>query len=332
MCQSRPGSGKRRQFSFDSSRPSRNCTAGTVRCLLFLFVIVAALYPAAFAQCSLTVQGVFPFTTFATQRTVTATADCGAGTVGISWGDLNDQNTSSGTSPLVINHTFSNVGPQLHFVSVSGSDGSATEYLSFQTEPDPSATFAGAQSSQVTAPVAVLPLPTSPTPPPSIAPITIHFECGSAIDSNGNFYPDASAAPLYITCDSIPENVPFAPNQAQNVTVEVGTSGLASTFGSVRFPTKETCAAWAVTPIVFFLGVRIRRRRARLGSLLGVCAILYLSLSITSCGGGFSSPSGTQATQAGKYQVNVISVPNGSTPTGFVQTTLIVPLTVSQTQ
>jgi hypothetical protein len=328
VCQSRPGSGKLRQFSFDSSRPSRNCAAGTVRYLLFLFVIVAALYPAAFAQCSLKVQGVFPFTTFATQRTVTATADCGAGTVGISWGDPNDQNNSSGTSPLVINHTFSNVGPQLHFVSVSGGDGStATEYFSFQTDPAPSATFAGAQSSQVTAPVAVLPLP--PIGPPVInPPITIHFECGSAIDSNGNFYPDASAAPLYITCNSIPANVPFAPNQAQNVIVEVGTSGLASTFGSVRFPTKETYAAWAMTPIVFFLGVRIRRRRARLGSLLGVCAILCLSLSITSCGGGFSSPSGTQATQAGQYQVNVISV----VPDGFVQTTLIFPLTVSPTQ
>jgi hypothetical protein len=332
VYQSRPGSGKLRQCSCDTSSPSCNPGARTVRWLLFLFAIVAVLYPPAFAQCHLKVQGAFPFTTFATQRTVTATADCGAGTVGINWGDLNDQNTSSGTSPLVINHTFSNVGPQLHFVSVSGSDGSATEYLSFQTEPDPSATFAGAQSSQVTAPVAVLPLPPPPTPPPSIAPITIHFECGSAIDSNGKIYPDASAAPLYITCNSIPANVSFAFNQSQNATVEVGTSGLASTFGSVRFPTKETYAAWAMTPIVLFLGVRIRRRRARLGSLLGVCAILCLSLSMTSCGGGFSSPSGTQATQAGQYQVNVISVPNGSTPTGFVQTTLIVPLTVSQTQ
>jgi hypothetical protein len=329
MCQSRPRSGRLRQFLVDSSSPSCNPGARSVRWLLFLFAIVAVLYPPAFAQCSLKVQGSPPTGTFTTQRTVTATADCGAGAiVFINWGDPNDPNNLSGTSPLVVNHTFSSVNQQLYFITVFGrGEVPATAYLSFQTDPAPSATFAGAQSSQVTAPVAVLPLP--PIGPPVInPPITIHFECGSAIDSNGNFYPDASAAPLYITCNSIPANVPFAPNQAQNVIVEVGTSGLASTFGSVRFPTKETYAAWAMTPIVFFLGVRIRRRRARLGSLLGVCAILCLSLSITSCGGGFSSPSETQATQAGQYQVNVISV----VPDGFVQTTLIVPLTVSPTQ
>jgi hypothetical protein len=329
MYQSRPGSGKLRQFLIDSRPPSRNSGARTVRWLLFLFSIVTALYPAAFAQCSLKVQGSLPTGTFTTQRTVTATADCGAGAiVFVNWGDPNDPNNLSGTSPLVVNHTFSSVNQQLYFITVFGrGEVPATAYFSFQTELDPSAAFAGDKPSQVTAPIAVLPPP--PAEPSVInPPITIHFECGSAIDSNGNFYPDASAAPLYITCNSIPANVSFASNQAQNITVEVGTSGPASTFTAARLPTKEIYAAWAMTSIVFFLGVRIRRRRARLGSLLGACAILCLSLSITSCGGGFSSPSMAQATQAGQYQVNVISV----VPEGFVQTTLIVPLTVSPTQ
>jgi hypothetical protein len=322
VCQSSPGSGELRQFSFDSSRPSRNCAAGTVRCLLFLFVIVTVLHPPALAQCTLrNVQGILPKAAF-TPHTITVTADCGAGaSAGIDWGD---GTFSNGTSPLVVSHTFSSTVQPPYDVIVN-QQSSSSLYVTFPSPSSPSATFAGVKP-LVTAPVAVLPLP--PIGPPVInPPITIHFKCGSAIDSNGNLYPDASAAPLYITCSSIPANVPFAPNQAQDVTVEVGTSGLASTFGSVRFPTKETYVAWAMMPIVFFLGV-IRRRRARLGSLLGVCAILCLSLSITSCGGGFSSPSGTQATQAGQYQVNVISV----VPDGFVQTTLIVPLTVSPTQ
>ena len=333
MCQSKPGSGKLRQLSFDSSRRSRNCAAGTVRCLLFLFAFVAAPYPAAFAQCSLKVQGVFPFNTFATQRTVTATADCGAGTVGISWGDPNDQNTSSGTSPLVINHTFSNVGQQLYFVSVFGSDGStATEYFSFQTEPDPSATFAG-DNPQITAPVGVI-APTEPVSPTAPA-ISIHFECATVVDSDGTVYTAAQASnTLHLDCHATPNaNVTYAPNQQQQpVKVEVATSGLASTFSSVRFPAKEIYAAWTMAPILLLLSVRVRRRRAKMQSMLGVGAILCLSLSLASCGGGFSSPSLTQATPSGQYQVNVISVPNGAKPDGFVQTTLIVPLTISATQ
>jgi hypothetical protein len=316
MYQSRPGSGKLRQCSCDTSSPSCNPGARSVRWLLFLFAIVTVLHPPALAQCTLSnVQGILPKAAF-TPHTITVTADCGAGaSAGIDWGD---GTFSNGTSPLVVSHTFSSIVQPPYDVIVN-QQSSSSLYVTFPSPSSPSATFAGAKP-LVTAPVAVLPLINPP--------ITIHFECGSAIDSNGNFYPDASAAPLYITCNSIPANVSFAPNQAQNVTVEVGTSGLASTFGSVRFPTKKTYAAWAMTPIVFFLGVRIRRRLARLGSLLGVCAILCLSLSITSCGGGFSSPSGAQATQAGQYQVNVISV----VPDGFVQTTLIVPLTVSPTQ
>lgn len=334
MYQSRPGSGKLRQSSFDSSRPSRYCAAGTVRCLLFLFAFVAVLHPAAFAQCSLKVQGGFPLGTFTTERAVTATADCGAGTtVGISWGDPNDTNTSSGTSPLVVNHTFSSVGQQLYFVSVFGSDGSsATEYFSFQTEPDPSATFAG-DNPQVTAPVGVI-APTEPVSPTAPV-ITIHFECDTVVDSDGTVYTAAQASStLHLDCHATPNaNVTYAPNQQQQtVTVVVATSGLASTFGSVRSSIKEIYAAWTMSPIMLLLSMSVRRRRAKMRSIFGICATLCLSFPVMSCGGGFSTSSLLQATPSGQYQVNVISVPNGSTPTGFVQTTLIVPLTVSQTQ
>jgi hypothetical protein len=327
MYLSTPDSGKCRQVLVDSSRPSRNSGARTVRWLLFLFAWVTVLCPHAFAQCTLSsVQGVFSTGTF-TLRTITAAANCGTGSpANVFWGDGTG---SSGPSPLIVNHTFpSDVRP--FDVTV---DGGSDQYVTFPSSPIPSSSFAGDMPSQVTAPVAVLPgLPSPPAPPPAITPITIHFECGSAIDSSGKFYSDASAAPLYFTCNSNPANVSFAFNQSQNVEVDVGTSGRASTFSAARFPTKETYAAWAVAPIVLFLGVSIRRRRARLGLLLGVCAILCLSLSIASCGGGFSLPPGTQVTEAGQYQVNVISVANGAQPKGFVQTTLIVPLTVSPTQ
>jgi hypothetical protein len=155
------------------------------------------------------------------------------------------------------------------------------------------------------------------------------------VDSDGTVFTAAQASSvLHLDCHATPNaNVTYAPNQQQQpVTVEVATSGLASTFSSVRFPTKEIYAAWTMAPILLLLSVGVRRRRAKMQSMLEVGAILCLSFSVMSCGGGFSSTSLIQPTPSGQYQVNVISVPNGSTPTGFVQTTLIVPLTVSQTQ
>jgi hypothetical protein len=337
VCQSRPGSGKLRQFSFDSSRPSRNCAAGTVRCLLFLFVIVTAFYPAALADCTITVQGSLPPESFTAQQTVTATATCAGGFANIAWGD--GTQSSSGPSPVVANHTFTiavpppppQPPPPPYFVQVTNLEETpAAAYLAFP--PAPAATFAG-DNPQITAPVGVI-APNEPASPMAPA-ISIHFECDTVVDSDGTVYNAAQASSvLHLDCHATPNaNVTYAPNQQQQpVTVEVATSGLASTFSSVRFPTKEIYAAWTMAPILLLLSVTVRRRRAKMQPMLGICAILCLSFSVTSCGGGFSSTSLMQPTPSGQYQVNVISVPNGSTPTGFVQTTLIVPLTVSQTQ
>ena len=60
---------------------------------------------------------------------------------------------------------------------------------------------------------------------------------------------------------------------------------------------------------------------------------MVILLPVVSCGGGFKPPKIQQlATPAGSYQITVVDVPVGSSPSGFVQTTLIVPLTVSPTQ
>jgi hypothetical protein len=64
-------------------------------------------------------------------------------------------------------------------------------------------------------------------------------------------------------------------------------------------------------------------------------ALLCLALSSISCGGGFTTPKIGSITPAGQYQVVAVTEENPTDPTPdptFVQTTLIVPLTVAPTQ
>jgi hypothetical protein len=56
-----------------------------------------------------------------------------------------------------------------------------------------------------------------------------------------------------------------------------------------------------------------------------------LTLLSLSCGGGFTAPKVEDVTPPGNYQVTVIDLPVG-TNSGFEQTSLIVPLTVSPFQ
>jgi hypothetical protein len=347
MCESRPGSGQLRQGLLDSSRPSRSCPARSVGRLFFLFVIVTAFYPAAFADCTIQVQGSLPEQTFTTQQSVTATAMCDGGFATVDWGD--SSGFISGPSPLVVNHTYSTAvpppppppqpPPPLYFVQVSnGEEKPAGAYFAFQTKPaTPSATFAGGESEVVaTIGVTAPPPPFGPEPPPGPpSAFTIHFECDTVVDSDGTVYTAAQASnTLHLDCHATPNvNVAYLPNeQQQPVKVGVATSGPPLMFGTVWFPSREICAACTITPFVLLLTVRVRRRQAKLRSFLAACVSLGLSLTLVSCGGGFSLPAQTKATPPGQYQVNVISVANGTPPTGFVQTTLIVPLTVSETQ
>jgi hypothetical protein len=65
--------------------------------------------------------------------------------------------------------------------------------------------------------------------------------------------------------------------------------------------------------------------------LLVTLGVLFSFL--VGCGGGFNLPQVTSTTTpAGSYKVTVVDNPvNTTNPTGFVQTSLIVPLTVSPT-
>jgi hypothetical protein len=76
-----------------------------------------------------------------------------------------------------------------------------------------------------------------------------------------------------------------------------------------------------------------RWRRRGIAPWLAGGLLVILLLLFTSCGGGFNAPVVTgQATPAGNYQVTVVSQPApGQSTTGFVQTSLIVPLSVSPT-
>jgi hypothetical protein len=61
--------------------------------------------------------------------------------------------------------------------------------------------------------------------------------------------------------------------------------------------------------------------------------LVFLILIVSSCGGGFTPHQPVQSTPPGSYQVTVIDQPlPGQDTTGFVQTSLIVPLTVNQVQ
>jgi len=114
------------------------------------------------------------------------------------------------------------------------------------------------------------------------------------------------------------------------VTFQVKTSGIAT--AQLRRDRREPpgylfalCvpAAW-----IFLLGMRRRRR------LLCWVGLLLCSVCLVNCGGGYKPPATSKAaeTPAGNYQVVIVSQPaNTTNNSGFVQTSLIVPLPVSQT-
>jgi hypothetical protein len=71
----------------------------------------------------------------------------------------------------------------------------------------------------------------------------------------------------------------------------------------------------------------IRTRRQRMLQCVALIAVIAMLLIFTFCGGGFTPPSGgstSTPTPAGSYQVTITA-----SPTGFVQTSLIVPLVVT---
>jgi YVTN family beta-propeller protein len=170
-------------------------------------------------------------------------------------------------------------------------------------------------------------------------PAMVSFECVSVLDSNGHMI---SALALGISCSSNPSVVTLS--QAQNVTtIVIETTGAATVLG-LRLHHENWYAFLFPVPAFMLLRAKLRTRRMQrfdaLRWLAGFAGAMMLSTAI-SCGGGFKPPTITQtqiqqtqpsATPAGSYQVTVVDNLVGQASSNFVQTTLIVPLTVSPTQ
>jgi Ig-like domain CHU_C associated len=250
-------------------------------------------------------------------------------TTSVDWGDGTIDTKPVGA--FSDQHTYKVFGTylvQVTSTNISGLQGHVTPspFLTLiPTSAAPPPIFAG-QSTKVT----VL-LTQEETRP---AGLQVQFECTTVTDSNGKPH---QASELGIDCNSIPPTITFTASlNGQSVPIEIHTSGAAS--GSLVPGMKHRTwfyAFWLPLPALVLLGggfsvARSSRRGifhyVALGSLL-----VLLLLSFTSCGGGFTAPKITQATPAGDYQVTVIDQPDPSVTqktTGFVQTSLIVPLTV----
>jgi hypothetical protein len=162
----------------------------------------------------------------------------------------------------------------------------------------------------------------------------VTFVCTSLSASlNGETVNNALPSEYGISCTSPTIALTGSPTQV-NVTIQTSTSivlaaaaggrgRLATSLGAVIFP----------LPGLALLGLGAlsrrsgRKRRGQLLAMVGLIAILWCG--VTSCGGSFTPPP-VAATPTGQYYVTVVeTVVNPPAPTGFVQTSLIVPLPVT---
>lgn len=268
--------------------------------------------------CSLAIQGSGPSDPF----TITAVVNCidpqgSPLTTTIFWGD--DTSTTTDGGSVVVTHTYANDG--IYQLNVSAIDGSelrgevpAVVNLLALTAPLP---ILPGQTSDV--PVVVLGFP---------ANLRVTFECTTVTDSHGTV---SQAVDLGITCSSIPAPLTLT-GARQPVDILLHTTGAA--VGAIvpgKRPRNLLYALWLPLSclVVWSLGIgtlRIRRVSIR---WVWLSAALALGMLLPSCGGGFTAPGGQAATPSGNYRVTVIDRPvEGQSLTGFVQTSLIVPLSV----
>jgi hypothetical protein len=298
-------------------------------------------------------QGAPPVGTFSTALNVT----CGGGeSFGINWGDNSTFSGQSDQSGVIADsHAYPSSGPW--YISVTAGSGAAQQYLSFPNSPVPSGVFSGTTTTVVAAIAATAfgAGPGSPTMPATSIPITVgcapnvvapdgtivplqtlNISCllltsagqsaSGTVTASTTCHPDDSRNQL-----CVPDNGVGSP---ETLTFDITTSGLAGTPPFARLRPQHVprsplpVAAWVfgIIPVAFLR----RSWRKRFTSALMPSLIVMLGLSLTSCGGGFTPPPGASAqTPSGTYLVTVLISSNMS---GFVQTSLIVPITVVPTQ
>jgi len=281
--------------------------------------------------CTLSVEGSGPPSPI--PSTVTATADCTdpQGELLTTTIDFGDGALSSGANNRVFtaSHNYDTSERTTFFITVTATDTSGLQAPPTSTSwtPVPTAltppVFAG-QSSDVTVMLSS----------PSGQPERVQFECTTVTTNTGTSLTVTQASALGISCSSNPPAVTLTA-ASQPVTIVIHTTGGASA-SMVPGVMRGTClyASWLPLPVLVLLGIgfnSIPSYRFRFSYCLAPAALLVLALLSVSCGGGFTAPKVIQATPAGNYQITVIDLPLGSS-TGFVQTSLIVPLTVNPFQ
>jgi len=281
--------------------------------------------------CTLSLQGT-ETSTFMTEFTVRAIANCtdpqnSPLTTSIDWKDGSAPSSGPGGS-LTATHTYSLPLQSSYIITVNTTDSLGLQgAISNSTILVPASQVPGAFSGQGTSFTLNL---TSPPPSPTEQ---VTFECTTVTDSSGNVQ-DASA--IGISCGSTPTPITLS-SVPTSVTINIQTNGLAVANTNSLDRKAWLYAVCLPLPGLFFwcfgLGKRLSRRRAliRYGAQVLIAGLL---LQLVGCGGGFTLPAAKppSSTPAGNYQITIVDNPVNSNTSGFIQISLIVPLTVSPTQ
>ena len=249
-------------------------------------------------------------------------------TTSVAWGDgtAPATGTATGTGTLTAPHTYAKIGTYVIAATATATSGIATTTSSpviLVQVPQVPPVFPG-QTSDLKLLLAT---------PTGAGNLDVVFECTTVTDSSGTV---AQASDLGINCASIPSPV-LLTSTPQQVTITIATTGPATgTIASGVARGNWLPAVWLPLGALVLFGAGRRKPRLHRGNLAPCLAggvLIMLLLLCASCGGGFTAPVVTaMPTPSGQYQLTVVSQPApGQSTTGFVQTSLIVPLSVSHT-
>jgi YVTN family beta-propeller protein len=249
-------------------------------------------------------------------------------TTSVAWGDgtAPATGTATGTGTLTASHTYATIGTYVIAATATANSGIATTTSSpviLIQVPQVPPVFPG-QTSDLKLLLAT---------PTGAGNLDVVFECTTVTDSSGTV---TKASDLGINCASIPSPV-LLTSTPQQVTITIATAGpatgsIASGLGRGNW----LPAVWLPLGALVLFGAGRRKPRLHRGNVAPCLAggvLVMLLLLFASCGGGFTAPVvTTKPTPSGQYQLTVVSQPApGQSTTGFVQTSLIVPLSVSHT-
>ncbi len=257
-----------------------------------------------------------------TQYPVTVTGNCldpqsQSLTLTLNWGD----GTVVTLAAPPYTHTYSSASTVTYNIVLTATDASG---LTGSSAPQPvQIVSAQAIPAGGSTPIAS----TIPPPPtPLAAPVQVTFLCSSvSVEANGQVVTTLPSA-YGISCTSPSIPLTSSPTPV-NVTISTSNGAVAANRHPDSNSTLALCGlACPFLGLAFILPLTPARRR-RITALALAC---ILCLSLSACGGYFQSPA-APATPTGLYYITLVEtiVPPQVAPTGFVQTSLIVPLPVT---